>query len=70
MAADDKPDGEAEDVPSIDEKAVEKQAKRPMNIISTYAAGDEDDDVPDMNEFEDDNNLFANDEVIKLEYPQ
>lgn len=47
----------------MDEKAPEKSEKRTINIIPSYAAGDEDDDVPDMAEFEDEDNLAARDSV-------
>ncbi|CAM6129151.1 unnamed protein product [Calypogeia fissa] len=61
---------DSEDVPSMDEKAAEKSEKRPINIIPGYAAGDEDDDVPDMAEFEDEDNLAARDTAtVEVPYP-
>jgi ubiquitin-like-conjugating enzyme ATG3 len=58
----DKPE-DAEDMPSMDEKAAETSEKRPINIISSYVSGDKEDDVPDMEEFEDADNLYAKDAV-------
>ncbi|KAG6543515.1 hypothetical protein Mapa_015009 [Marchantia paleacea] len=52
---------DAEEVPSMD--TVENEERSRINIIPTYAAADDDDDVPDMAEFEDSDNVMQTDEA-------
>ncbi|KAL2612936.1 hypothetical protein R1flu_024628 [Riccia fluitans] len=51
---------EPEELPSMDTE--EKEERRHINIIPTYAAGD-DDDAPDMADFEDADNVMKNDDA-------
>jgi hypothetical protein len=54
---------EEEDLPSMDALEVSKENKRGIKSIPTYFGGEDDDDIPDMEGFEDSDNLVESDPV-------
>lgn len=52
-----------EDLPSMDALEISKENKGGIKSIPTYFGGEEDDDIPDMEGFEDSDNLAESDPV-------
>eukprot|EP00246_Nothoceros_aenigmaticus_P003851 TRINITY_DN15064_c0_g1_i1.p1 TRINITY_DN15064_c0_g1~~TRINITY_DN15064_c0_g1_i1.p1 ORF type:complete len:316 (+),score=48.66 TRINITY_DN15064_c0_g1_i1:66-1013(+) len=56
--------GEVDNVPSMDtDSGVEKIQRHEINVISTYATIDDNDDVPDMADYDEANNVVMADEA-------
>lgn len=54
---------EDENVPSMEALEISSSAKNPIQSIPSYFGGEEEEDIPDMADFEDPNNLIETDPV-------
>jgi ubiquitin-like-conjugating enzyme ATG3 len=59
---------EVEDLPSMDALEISKENKGGIKSIPTYFGGEDDDDIPDMEGFEDSDNLVESDPVNILTF--
>lgn len=57
---------EEENLPSMDALEISKGNKGGIKSIPSYFGGEDDDDIPDMENFEDSDNIFESDPVMFL----